>query len=55
MTVMPILLILFMSKTTGEFMEPVFTTFYGRVAATVSLVLIIVGALWMNKITDIEV
>lgn len=55
MVAMPILLIFFMSKTTGEFMEPVFTTFTGRIAATVSLALIIVGALWMNKITDIEV
>ncbi len=55
MIAMPILLILFMSKTTGDFMEPVFTTLTGRIAATVSLALVIVGALWMNKITDIEV
>ena len=55
MIVMPIALILFMSKATGDFMEPVFTTFTGRIAATISLVLIIIGALWMNKITDIEV
>ena len=55
MIVMPIALILFMSKATGDFMEPVFTTMPGRIAATVSLALIIVGALWMNKITDIEV
>lgn len=55
MVAMPILLIFFMSKTTGEFMEPVFTTLSGRVAATVALLLIIVGALWQNRITDIEV
>lgn len=55
MIAMPILLIFFMSKTTGDFMEPVFTTWTGRIAATISLLLVIVGALWMNKITDIEV
>ena len=55
MIAMPIVLIFFMSKTTGDFMEPVFTTITGRIAATVALVLVIVGALWMNKITDIEV
>lgn len=55
MIAMPILLIFIMSKTTGDFMEPVFTTFAGRIAATVALFLIIIGALWSNKITDIEV
>ena len=55
MIAMPILLIFFMSKTTGDFMEPVFTTLYGRAAATVALAPVIVGALWLNKITDIEV
>ena len=55
MIAMPILLIFFMSKTTGDFMEPVFTTIAGRIAATVALALVIVGALWLNKITDIEV
>lgn len=55
MIAMPILLIFFMSKTTGSFMEPVFTTLPGRIAATVALLLVIVGALWSNKITDIEV
>lgn len=55
MIAMPILLIFFMSKTTGGFMEPVFTTLAGRISATVALLLIIVGALWSNKITDIEV
>lgn len=55
MIVMPIALILFMSKATGDFMAPVFSSLTGRIAATISLALIIVGALWMNKITDIEV
>lgn len=55
MVAMPILLILFMTKTTGTFMEPVYTTFYGRIAATLALVLVIVGAYWQSRITDIEV
>ena len=55
MTAMPILLIFFLSKTTGDFMEPVFTTIHGRIAAKVALALIIIGAIWSNKITDIEV
>lgn len=55
MIAMPILLIFFMSKATGDFMEPVFTTVGGRIAATIALILIIVGALWSTKITDIEV
>lgn len=55
MIAMPILLIFFMSKTTGDFMEPIFTTVQGRIAATISLILIIVGALWSNNISNIEV
>ena len=55
MIAMPILLILFMTKTTGDFMDPIFNgNIVGRVVATVSLALIIVGALWSSKISDIE-
>ena len=54
-TVMPILLTLFMTVTTDGFMDPIFTTLAGRLVATVALALILVGAVWSNSITNIEI
>lgn len=54
-TVMPILLTLFMTLTTDGFMDPIFTTWSGRLTSTVALALILVGALWSNSITNIEI
>lgn len=54
-TVMPIALTLFMTVTTDGFMDPIFTTLAGRLVATVALALILVGALWSNSITNIEI
>lgn len=55
LTAMPILLILFMTYSSGGFMEPIFTTLAGRIVATLGLICVIAGSLWSRKITDIEV
>lgn len=55
LTVMPILLILFMTYGSGGFMEPLFTTLVGRIVSTLGLICVLAGSLWSNKITDIEV
>lgn len=54
-TVMPILLTLFMTVSTDGFMDPIFTTLSGRITSTIALGLIIIGTLWSNAITNIEV
>ncbi len=55
LTAMPILLVLFMTKTTGGFMDAVFNTLTGRIASTAAIACILIGFLWSKKITDIEV
>lgn len=55
LTVLPIGLVFFMTKTSGDFMEPIFTTFIGRVVATFALVIILIGTLWSKKIADIKI
>ena len=55
LTAVPIVLILFMTYSSGGFMEPIFTTLVGRIVATVALMLILAGNIWSGKITDIEV
>lgn len=55
LTVMPFALILFMTKSAEDFMAPVFTTFLGRVVATVSLVTILLANLWGRKIASIRI
>lgn len=54
-TVMPVALVLFMTKTSGGFMDPIFTTVLGRIIATGCLVVILVGTLWAKKIADIKI
>lgn len=53
--IMPIGLVFFMTKSGGEFMNPIFNTFVGRIVATISLAVIILGSLWANKIADIKI
>lgn len=53
--VLPIGLVFFMTKTGGGFMEPIFTTWAGRIIATVSLGIILLGTLWSKKIADIQI
>lgn len=54
-SIMPIFLILMLSTTSHDYMEPVFTTLIGRIVMTLSLILIIIGYIISNKITNIEV
>lgn len=54
LTVMPVGLVFFMTKMAGDFMKPMFTSGIGRVIATVSLAIIIIGTLWSRKVADIE-
>ena len=53
--VMPVGLVFFMTKTGSGFMDPIFTTLTGRLVATVSLVVILLGSLWAKKIADIKI
>ena len=53
--VMPIGLVFFMTKTGSGFMDPIFTTLTGRLIATISLAVILLGSLWAKKIADIKI
>lgn len=55
LTVMPFGLIFFMTKTSGGFMDPIFTTLAGRVIATITLAVILLGTLWSKKIANITI
>lgn len=52
--VMPFAMVLFM-KTGSDYLEPLFSTAYGRVIMTVSLIMILTGQFIAHKITNIEV
>jgi tight adherence protein B len=52
---MPILLILMLSTSARDFMQPVFTGITGRVVMTVSLTLFVIAYFISEKITNIEV
>lgn len=54
LTVLPVGLVFFLTKTGGGFMDPMFTTPIGRIIATVSLAIILIGTFWSKKIADIE-
>ncbi len=53
--VMPIALVLFMTKTSGGFMDPIFNTLIGRVIATACLAVVLIGSLWAKKIADVKI
>lgn len=55
LSVMPIALILFLSATQKDYMEPVFTTALGRVVMTIAIIFIISGYMIMKKIMDIKI
>ncbi len=55
LTVVPVVLLLLLTKTTGDFMYPVFHSFGGAVVSTIALVMIGAGSLWSRKITDIQI
>lgn len=52
---MPIFLVFVLTQTTDGFMTPIFTTFGGRIVATLALIMIGISYLWSKKITDIQV
>lgn len=54
LTIMPFLLVLFMTKTSGGFMDPIFTTALGRIIATISLSVIFLANIWSKKIASIR-
>lgn len=55
MTAAPILLLALLTETTGDFMEPLFTTLSGRAVCTLALGLVVIGFLWGKKLTDIKI
>ena len=55
MTAAPILLLALLTETTGDFMEPLFTTLKGRCVCTLALALVIAGFMWGKKLTDIRI
>lgn len=55
LNIMPVLIVLLLSTSAGEFMSPVFTEPIGRAAMTLSLILFGVAYLVSGKIMDIEV
>lgn len=55
LTAIPVLLVFFLTETTGDFMGPIFNTLQGRIVATVAIIMIGAGYLWSKKITDIVI
>lgn len=51
----PFILMIVLSLTSREFIAPLFSTVYGRIASTISLMLISISILVTKKIMDIEV
>jgi len=54
LTLSPIIMVIFISKMSGEFMQPLFSTEFGRVVMTISLLLIGIGIIISNRIMDIR-
>ena len=55
LSIMPIALVLMLSISAKDFMQPVFTEVIGRVIMTISLVLFAAAYFIAEKITNIEV
>ncbi len=55
MMVLPVVMVLFLTVTSGEYMEPVFTEIVGRIAMTVAIVIFGVAYLVGSKIMKIHV
>lgn len=54
LTLAPVAMVIFISKLSGEFMDPLFSTETGRVIMTLSLIMIGVGVVISNRIMDIR-
>ncbi len=55
LSIAPIVMVIFISKMSGEFMEPLFSTAAGRIIMTLSLLMIGIGIFVSNRIMDIRV
>ena len=55
LTVMPILMIVLLSVSSADYMEPIFTLPVGRVVMTIAIAMILAGYLIANKIMKIKV
>ncbi len=55
LNIMPVMLIIMLSWSTGDYMRPIFETGSGRIVMTVSVVLLAIAYFLSKKITDIEV
>jgi tight adherence protein B len=55
MGIMPFIIILILSLSTGDFISPVFNTIGGRIVMTIALLIIITGNYIAHKITDISI
>ncbi len=55
LTVLPVGLVFFMTKTSGSFMDPLFNTLAGRIVCTGALAVILLATLWSNKISNIKI
>lgn len=55
LSVMPILMIVVLSLTTEDYMEPLFSTILGRVVMTAAIIIIAAGYFISQKIMDIKV
>ncbi len=55
MMVLPVIMVLFLTVTSGEYMEPVFTEIVGRIAMTIAIAIFGVAYLVGSKIMKIQV
>ncbi len=55
LNVMPILMIIFISASAGDFMQPVFSTIQGNIIMTLAILLLAAAYVISKKIMDIEV
>ena len=55
LNIAPVMIVLMLSITAKDYMEPVFTTTAGLIGTTISLILLIIGKVISDKILDIGV
>ena len=55
MMVLPVIMVLFLTVTSGEYMKPVFTELAGRMAMTVAIFIFVLAYLVGSKIMKIRV
>ena len=55
LNIIPVVMILVLSWTASDYMEPIFTTIVGRIVMTIALIIIFISYMISKKIIDIEV